>query len=160
MLKSVDSYEFILYYPWHAAGSFALLCKLYYIRLQSFRNHRLCFVKIRSSDLSSLKTKIHVHPPEHLHVIMGLKQVVEIKQPLTLVIVDLDIHNCVFLGAHYDERQLDRGVWCWLTHSPLMFFVPLNKILKCYLLNYELLQLTCPFFVAAQYLQSKLFRLL
>ena len=89
----------------------------------------------------AVQTHHHVHPLQHLHVVVDLKGVVKVEEVLHLVVGNGALDNSLLARVHYDERQLNGGVGGGGPASPLRLLVALHQVFESYLLKDEILEL-------------------
>ena len=89
----------------------------------------------------AVQTHHHVHPLQHLHVVVDLKGVVKVEEVLHLVVGYGALDNSLLARVHYDERQLNGGVGGGGPASPLRLLVALHQVFESNLLKDEILEL-------------------
>ena len=89
----------------------------------------------------AVQTHHHVHPLQHLHVVVDLKGVVKVEEVLHLVVGNGALDNSLLARVHYDERQLNGGVGGGGPASPLRLLVALHQVFESNLLKDEILEL-------------------
>ena len=89
----------------------------------------------------AVQTHHHVHPLQHLHVVVDLKGVVKVEEVLHLVVGYGALDNSLLARVHYDERQLNGGVGGGGPACPLRLLVALHQVFESNLLKDEILEL-------------------